>query len=47
MEWQETVLMEATHKTWKVRLLEGFRKIEELEFSKGRGREKMVEFIKN
>jgi hypothetical protein len=39
--------MEASSKTWKDSLLEGFRKIEELEFRKQRGREKMVEFIKN
>ena len=39
--------MEASSKTWKDSLLEAFGKIEELEFRKRKGREKMVELIKN
>ena len=39
--------MEVRNKTWKNNLLEGFRRIEELELRKRMGREKMVEFIKN
>ena len=39
--------MEVRNKTWKDNLLEGFRRIEELELRKRMGREKMVEFIKN
>jgi len=39
--------MELRNKTWKDNLLEGFRRIEEVEMRKRMGREKMVEFIKN
>ena len=39
--------MEVRNKTWKDNLLEGFRRIEELELRRRMGREKMVEFIKN